>query len=69
MGQATASVAISPEIASWQPYVIFTGAMDYRPNVDAVTYFHREIVPIIRTSLPELKFVIAGMNPSRKFLN
>jgi len=60
------SVQISGEIASWQPYIIFTGAMDYRPNVDAVTYFCREVFPIIRKSLPELKFVIAGMNPSRE---
>jgi hypothetical protein len=42
--------------------------MDYMPHVDAVTYFHREIVPIISKSLPELKFVIADINPSRKVL-
>ena len=60
------SVQIPGEIASWRPYIIFTGAMNYRPNVDAVTYFHREVFPIIRKSLPELKFVIAGMSPSRE---
>ncbi|MBL7812605.1 MAG: glycosyltransferase [Bacteroidetes bacterium] len=43
--------------------ILFTGNMDYAPNVDAVTYFCQEIFPAIRQSLPHVKFVIAGQRP------
>lgn len=44
--------------------IIFTGAMDYFPNVDGVLYFHQEILPLIKTHVPTVKFIIAGMNPT-----
>jgi sugar transferase (PEP-CTERM/EpsH1 system associated) len=59
------TVLVPDEIATWKPYVVFTGAMDYRPNVDAALYFVRDIFPFIRKELPELRFVIAGSNPVR----
>ena len=43
--------------------VVFTGKMDYRPNVDAVTWFGREIWPRIRQSRPETTWAIAGQKP------
>jgi sugar transferase (PEP-CTERM/EpsH1 system associated) len=58
-------VPVSPEIAAYQPYVVFTGSMNYRPNVDAVGYFHREIFPLIRARMPKAHFVIVGRNPVR----
>jgi len=60
-----ASVAVSPEIRAWQPYLIFTGSMDYLPNVDAVRYFYGNVLPVIRETIPEIHFVIAGRNPVR----
>jgi polysaccharide biosynthesis protein PslH len=44
--------------------VIFTGAMDYLPNVDAVTYFCDEILPLIRQVIHDARFYIVGLNPS-----
>ena len=41
------------------PILLFTGQMDYAPNVDAVTWFAREILPAIPG-----RFVIAGRNPA-----
>jgi glycosyltransferase involved in cell wall biosynthesis len=38
--------------------------MNYFPNVDAVTYFHKEIFPLIHGEIPSAKFVIAGMAPT-----
>src|SRR5690349_3556463 len=52
-----ASVKVPDEIARWAPYVVFSGAMDYRPNVDAVVYFCRNILPLARQKVPELRFV------------
>jgi sugar transferase (PEP-CTERM/EpsH1 system associated) len=44
--------------------MIFTGAMDYFPNVDAVTYFARDIYPLVRSKCPDADFLIVGSNPA-----
>ncbi len=49
-----------------RPYLAFTGAMDYLPNVDAAFWCAREIFPKLRAAVPELEFYIIGGNPSRK---
>jgi glycosyltransferase involved in cell wall biosynthesis len=46
--------------------ILFTGNMDYAPNVDAVGYFVNDILPIIKQRHPEVKFVIAGQRPVPK---
>lgn len=43
--------------------VIFTGQMDYFPNVDAVKYFCVDILPLIKKSIPDIKFYVVGRNP------
>jgi len=52
------------ERPSEEPVVMFTGAMDYLPNVDAVRYFHDEILPRVRARVPETRLSIVGLNPS-----
>lgn len=44
--------------------VVFTGAMDYWPNVDAVTWFAREMLPRLRERRPALRFHVVGRNPA-----
>jgi len=46
------------------PHLVFTGKMDFRPNVDAVTWFCAEILPRVRESRPEARFAIVGRDPS-----
>ncbi len=48
--------------------LLFTGNMDYAPNIDAVIYFTESILPIIRTHFPDIQFVIAGQRPVKKVL-
>ena len=48
--------------------LLFTGNMDYAPNVDAVIYFSQSILPLIRAKHPGTKFVIAGQRPVPKVL-
>ena len=48
--------------------LLFTGNMDYAPNVDAVGYFAESILPLIRAKMPDVKFVIAGQRPVPKVL-
>jgi len=52
------------DILQLQPYVLFVGTMSYRPNADAVTYFAREIFPLLRQSNPDLRFLIVGRDPT-----
>jgi sugar transferase (PEP-CTERM/EpsH1 system associated) len=47
------------------PTVVFVGDMSYFPNVEAVVFFAREILPIIHRSMPNVRFLIVGRNPAR----
>jgi len=58
------AVLVSSEIAALQPYVVFTGSMDYLPNIDAVQFFCRKVLPALSSQVPGLRFVIAGRNPT-----
>lgn len=49
---------------SRSPSLVFTGKMDYRPNVDAVLWFAADIWPRIRARQPEAQFVIVGQKPT-----
>ncbi len=43
--------------------LLFSGKMDYRPNVDAVLWFADEIWPLILEKRPETTWVIIGQKP------
>ena len=44
--------------------IVFTGQMDYRPNVEAVTWFVETILPHIRVAHPNARFAIVGRHPT-----
>lgn len=44
--------------------IVFTGAMDYRPNRDAAVRLAREILPIVRRDVPEARLLLVGRDPS-----
>jgi len=44
--------------------ILFVGAFEYPPNVDAFFYFCREILPLVRAQRPDTKFVAVGRNPT-----
>lgn len=50
------------------PVIVFTGAMDYRPNVEAVSWFAEAILPRIARQRPDARFWIVGNRPSRTVL-
>jgi sugar transferase (PEP-CTERM/EpsH1 system associated) len=43
--------------------IVFTGKMDYRPNLDAALWFALEIFPRIRARRPEAQFIVVGQKP------
>ena len=44
--------------------LLFTGSMDFRPNVDAMEWFVQEVLPEIRAAVPEAHLAIVGRNPT-----
>ncbi len=47
-------------------HIVFTGAMDYWPNEDAVVWFVTEVLPAAKREWPTLEFHIVGSKPSEK---
>lgn len=43
--------------------LIYTAWFGYYPNVEAVTHFARNIFPLVRKELPEVRFYIVGKEP------
>lgn len=50
------------------PVLLFTGQMDYRPNVEAVTAFADNVLPSILQRYPAARFVIVGRRPTPQVL-
>jgi glycosyltransferase involved in cell wall biosynthesis len=66
-GVDTTYFAPKPEAAVHSD-LLFCGSMDWLPNVDAVTYFVSEILPLIRAAMPSATFTIAGKSPDTSLL-
>lgn len=52
-----------PAAASPLRTIVFTGKMDYRPNIDAVLWFAQHVLPRVLAKAPDVRFQIVGMNP------
>lgn len=44
--------------------LVFTGAMDYWANVDAVRWFAADVLPLVRAEVPACRFYIVGSRPT-----
>ncbi len=44
--------------------IVFTGAMDYPPNVDAAVHLARDVLPLVRSKAPTACLVIVGRDPA-----
>lgn len=59
-----------PGAAPASPYaageraLVFTGAMDYWPNVDAVTWFADSVLPAVQAREPAARFYVVGRRPT-----
>jgi len=62
----------SPERSYENPFspdakaLVFTGAMDYAANVDAVCWFVTEVFGIIKKQVPSAEFYVVGSRPGTK---
>lgn len=50
------------------PTMIFVGDMGYFPNQQAAIYFARNVLPCIRRSVPDARFLVVGRNPNSEVL-
>jgi len=44
--------------------LVFTGKMDFRPNVDGVLWFFERVWPLVKSRLPQARLLVVGRNPS-----
>jgi len=51
-----------------EPVLVFTGAMDYWPNIDAVIWFTEQVFPLILAKEPLAQFFIVGAHPKPEIL-
>lgn len=49
--------------------LVFTGAMDWIPNEDAIFYFAQQILPLIRREIPDVSLTVVGRQPSQRLRN
>lgn len=47
-----------------KPTLVFTGVMDYWPNVEGVRWFAEQVFPRIRAVVPNAEFYIVGSRPT-----
>jgi glycosyltransferase involved in cell wall biosynthesis len=62
-GVDTEQYRVVPSAPGNPPLIVFTGSMDWEPNVDAVEYFCQEIWPEIVSAFPDTRFQIVGRSP------
>ncbi|MCA1615399.1 MAG: glycosyltransferase [Acidobacteria bacterium] len=43
--------------------LVFTGSMDWLPNEDAIRYFTKEIMPLVRGEVPDVSLTVVGRDP------
>lgn len=43
--------------------IVFEGNIAFGPNADGVRYFHRDVLPLVRKELPDVRFWIVGKDP------
>lgn len=72
LGNGVDTAFFDPALAGADPYeghgrqvVVFTGAMDYWPNAQAVTWFAEAVLPLLRAQVSEAQFYVVGRNPGR----
>lgn len=54
------------QVSEVRPMLVFTGTMDFRPNVDAVLWFAQRVLPRIRAEFPQVRFSVVGQRPHRR---
>ena len=57
-----------PRSYNYETNLLFTGTIRYFPNKDAVLYFYSQIFPLIKKTIPNVKFYVVGNYPPKNIL-
>jgi polysaccharide biosynthesis protein PslH len=55
-----------PKVQEEDFSLVFTGNMNYPPNIESAEYLAKEILPEVQKVLPEVNLLISGVNPSQR---
>lgn len=67
--QIPVSLSRPKTIFSMRKNILFVGGFNHTPNLDAVLYFAKEVLPIVLKSFPDIIFNVVGPNPPEELLN
>jgi glycosyltransferase involved in cell wall biosynthesis len=67
-GVDTAAFAFREAPPAEPPELVFTGTMDFRPNVDAALWFAEAILPLVRRARPDVRCLVVGKAPDARLL-
>jgi polysaccharide biosynthesis protein PslH len=67
-----ARIAVYPNSLPWRPQperadenvIVFSGNMEYHPNISAVRFFRQQVWPVLRRRWPALVWRLVGKNPA-----
>lgn len=59
-------VRFGPRPLPRAPRVVFTGSLDYQPNIDGIDWFVTRVWPRIRALVPEARLTVAGFRPTAR---
>ena len=59
---------IVPPPRSERHEIVFSGNLEYAPNLAAIQFFHRNVWPALQSRWPKLAWKILGKNPGRSIL-
>lgn len=46
--------------------LVFVGNLNYPPNIEAVEFIVKDLIPLLRKKIPDIKILISGFDPSQK---
>ena len=63
-GVDTEYFAPTGSVARDRTELVFTGSMDWLPNEDAMQWFVADVLPLVRSQVPDVRLFIVGRTPS-----
>ncbi|MCP4542500.1 MAG: glycosyltransferase [Chloroflexi bacterium] len=55
-----------PDLQIPENSLVFTGTMDFRPNVDAILWFAQKVLPRVQAEVPDVHLFVVGQRPHRR---
>jgi glycosyltransferase involved in cell wall biosynthesis len=65
-GVDTQAFAPDPSVEVVPNRILFFGRLDYYPNIDGITHFAREILPLLEAMRPDVELQLVGAAPTRE---